>query len=223
MATTRKGSSKSKSRKQSAKPKARQSSQKPTRKAKSAKKAKKSAASTKSSKTSASAKSPQTTASAKSKKSTKSPQVVKSSKSPKALRLTFSYEGNKVKLVSQEAVEMTVQPSDRIKDYYKQTGFWAEIRNTQAKTLYRRVMHNPIRKDVEVFSDDPEVGITRRPTPKQKGRFVVLLPDTDQSHEALVCRSRPEPKRTGSKGSKLTRRAVAVRPPQVLASVKLKK
>lgn len=199
MATSKKVSSKSQSAKKSAKQKA----------TKSAKKSAKLASSRTTKKTA---------------KAAKSSKATESSKSPKAVRLTFSYEGNKVKLVSQEAVEMTVQPSDRIKDYYKQTGFWAEIRNKQAKTLYRRVMYNPTRKDVEVFSDDPEVGITRRPAPKRKGRFVVLMPDMDQSHEALVCRSRPEPKRTGSKGSKLTSRAVAVRPPpQVLASVKLKK
>ncbi|HEU4872726.1 MAG TPA: hypothetical protein VFT44_06480, partial [Pyrinomonadaceae bacterium] len=42
----------------------------------------------------------------------------------KAMRLTFSYIGDDVKLLSQERTEMTVPPSDAVKGYTKHKGFW---------------------------------------------------------------------------------------------------
>jgi len=46
---------------------------------------------------------------------TKSPKAA--TESPKAVRLTFSYDGDKVKLISQQQVEMTAPPSDATKGF----------------------------------------------------------------------------------------------------------
>src|SRR4030095_11972246 len=120
-------------------------------------------------------------ATAKKKKPTKrKPRKESKPTKPKAsaMRLTFSYDGDDVKLVSQEPVNMIVPPSDPVKGYSRQKGFWAELKSDQDKTLYRRVMHNPTRNDAEVFSEDPDQNISREPTPKRKGIFVVLVPNT---------------------------------------------
>src|SRR5262245_934678 len=68
----------------------------------------------------------------------------------KAMRLTFSYDGDDVKLISQQRTEMVVPASDPVTGFKKQKGFWAELKNDRDKTLYRRVMHNPTRNDAEV-------------------------------------------------------------------------
>lgn len=113
---------------------------------------------------------------------------------PKAMRLTFSYDGDKVKLISQQAVDMMVPPSDPVKGYQKQKGFWAELKSVQDKTLYRHVMHNPTRNDAEVFSDDRDQSISREPAPKRKGLFVIVVPDIDKGHAVTLSRSSPEKK-----------------------------
>jgi len=144
---------------------------------------------------------------------TKSPKAA--TESPKAVRLTFSYDGDKVKLISQQQVEMTAPPSDATKGFAQHKGFWAELKGKQDQTLYRRVMHNPTRNDAEVFSDDPEQSISRQPAPKRKGLFVVVVPDTDQGHEVTLSRSESQ----GPAGV----HALAAAPAKEIARIKLKK
>ncbi len=139
-------------------------------------------------------------------------------KSTKAVRLTFSYEGDKVKLISQQVVEMTVPPSDPVKGFEKHKGFWAELKSDQDKTLYRRVMHNPTGNDAEIFSDDPEQSISRAPAPKRKGIFVVVVPDAIEGQEVTLSRSSPD-----RRGPMRGIRALAGKPAREIARFKLKK
>jgi len=166
------------------------------------------------------AKSKSVKASAKSKagKSSAKSRARKTAESPKAMRLTFSYNGDEVKLVSQQAVEMTVPPSDPVKGFAKHKGFWAELKGEQDKTLYRHVMHNPTRNDAEVFSDYPEQSVSREPAPKRKGVFVVVVPDTDKGHEVTLSRSAP-----AVTGPAAGIRVLASKPATEIARFKLKK
>jgi len=164
MATARKTSKRSKSRK-------------PAKKAK----AKKKSSHSKARKTSAKAKAKKTST-----KSSPPPEPVK------AMRLTFSYDGDDVKLISQQRTEMMVPPSDPLKGYRKHKGFWAELKNERDKTLYRHVMHNPTRNDAEVFPETPGQSISREPAPKRKGVFVVVVPDIEKGEEVTLSRSSPE-------------------------------
>ena len=151
--------------------------------------------------------------------------VTASEKSPKAMRLTFSYQGDQVKLVSQQPVEMTVPPSDPLKGYEEHKGFWAEVKNAQDKTLFRRVLHNPTRNDAEVFSDDPEQSISRAPAPKRKGVFVVVVPDTNKGHEVTLSRSTGQPniEAEGAPKGMAAMRSLATGPATEIARFKLKK
>ena len=144
---------------------------------------------------------------------------------PKAVRLTFSYQGDQVKLVSQEPVEMTVPPSDPLKGYEEQKGFWAELKSDQDKTLFRRVLHNPTRNDAEVFSDDPEQSISREPAPKRKGVFVVVVPHTEKGNEVTLSRStgQPDIEAEGAPKEMAAMRSLATGPAIEIARFKLKK
>jgi hypothetical protein len=99
----------------------------------------------------------------------------------RALRLTFEYEDSNVRLISRQSVEMVVPPSDAIQNYEGQKGFWYELRDEKDHTLYRRVIHNPIKFDVEVFYDDPENPITRREVKQPRGTFFLAIPDLEQA------------------------------------------
>jgi hypothetical protein len=145
--------------------------------------------------------------------------------SPKAMRLTFSYQGDQVKLLSQQPVDMTVPPSDPVKGYEEQKGFWAEVKSDQDKTLFRRVLHNPTRNDAEVFSDDPEQSISRQPAPKRKGVFVVVVPATDKGREVTLSRStgQPDVETEGAPKGMAAMRSLATGPATEIARFKLKK
>ena len=138
--------------------------------------------------------------------------------STKAMRLTFSYDGDDVKLISQQRVEMMVPPSDPLKGYAKHKGFWAELKNDRDKTLYRRVMHNPTRNDAEVFPETPGQSISREPAPKRRGVFVVVVPDIDKGEEVTLSRSSPE-----AKGPASRLLSLASKPATEIMRFKLKK
>ena len=104
-----------------------------------------------------------------------------------AVRLIFEYEGDAIRLVSTQQVEMTVPPSDPLEVAENTAGFWIEVRDANDQPLYRRVMHNPVRHDVEVFSDDPQQSITRVPAQDPRGSFAVLVPAVPGAdHVAVV-------------------------------------
>jgi hypothetical protein len=108
----------------------------------------------------------------------------------KAVRLVLSFDGDQVNLVSQQPVEMVVPPSDAVEGSEGQKGFWCELRDSQDRPLYRKVMHHPMREDVEVFSDDPrQHSVARRTVPNRKGVFVVLVPDLENGHAVTVSSS----------------------------------
>ena len=139
------------------------------------------------------------------------------------MRLTFSYEGDKVTLLKQQPVEMIVPPSDPL-GYGGQKGFWAELKSAKDKTLYRQVMHNPTRNDAEVFSPDPSEGISRAPAPKRKGVFTVLVPNTDKGYEVRLCRSPvEEAEQPALPKAERGVRSLAAAPAEEFARFKLKK
>ena len=153
------------------------------------------------------------------KKSRRRPKPSKTApQSNKAMRLTFSYNGDDVKLVSQQRIEMIVPSSDAVKGYGKHKGFWAELRSGSDKTLYRTVMHNPTSNDAEVFPESPAEGISRQPAPKRKGVFVVVVPDTEKGEEIVLNRSAP-----ATTGPTKGIRALAAKPAEEILRFKLKK
>jgi hypothetical protein len=155
-------------------------------------------------------------------KARKAPAKKASETSPEsnnAMRLTFSYDGDDVKLLTQQRIEMMAPPSDPMKGYgTRQKGFWAELRSGSDKTLYRTVMHNPTKNDAEVFPESPAGVISREPAPKRRGVFVVLVPDTDKGEEVILCRSEP-----ATKGPTRGIRALASKPAEEILRLKLKK
>ncbi len=111
---------------------------------------------------------------------------------PRALRLTFSYEGDEVRLVNQRSLEMIAPPTDKLSGYEREQGFWIEARSDRDETLHRLVMEDPLRRDVEVFSPDAEQSVYRVPVEKPSGLFVVVVPDlAGADHVALMSSGAP--------------------------------
>jgi hypothetical protein len=98
-----------------------------------------------------------------------------------ALRLTFSYDGERVELVSRQRVQMTLPASHPLDEGEGQSGFWFTLRAEDGRPLYRRVSQSPIRVDAEVFSPEPTQNIQRVAIAHPRGRFVLLVPDITEA------------------------------------------
>ena len=102
------------------------------------------------------------------------------------MRLTFSYEGTDLRLISQQSVRMVPPPSDSLRAEEEQTGFWYEVHDAGGSTLYRRVTQNPIKFAVEVRSDDPDRPLNWQQVDEPRGTFVLLIPDLDSALEVVL-------------------------------------
>jgi hypothetical protein len=94
-----------------------------------------------------------------------------------AVRLIFSYDGDEVRLLSQQRVEMTLPPGDPLQAPSGVHGFWAEVRGVNGEVLYRWRMPDPLRADTEIFSEDPERTVSRTAIERPQGAFTVVVPD----------------------------------------------
>jgi hypothetical protein len=96
-------------------------------------------------------------------------------------RLTFEYEGDEVRLVSEQIVNMILPPSHPPELLDRLAGFSVILRDEHGVPVYARVLSNPIQFDREVFDRNPERSVRREPDPHPRGTFVVLVPAVDNA------------------------------------------
>ena len=114
---------------------------------------------------------------------------------PGAVRLIFSYEGNDIKLESRQRVNMVVAPGEPVVAEgapEERSGFWVEIRDGADQPLRRQLLHNPIPRDAEVFSDDPAQSVARIPLERPSGVFSVLVPEIEEAEYVALIGTPPE-------------------------------
>jgi hypothetical protein len=87
---------------------------------------------------------------------------------------------------------MIPPPSDRVDEYEGQSGFWCELRDADSRVIYRRVIHNPIRLDIEAPSGDPKRPFTHVKSSEAEGSFTLLMPDFEQARTLALWASSPE-------------------------------
>jgi hypothetical protein len=109
-----------------------------------------------------------------------------------ALRLTFQYEGDDVRLVSTQRVDMVVPPSEPVAGVDPPPGLQAEMRQADGTLLYRRALGHLLRSDVEVFSDEPGRSIARAPVDRPSGAFVLVIPEVEAADHLALLDNAPE-------------------------------
>lgn len=114
---------------------------------------------------------------------------------PRTLRLTFEYEGDQVRLISRQSVQMRTPPPHPTSIQPGQSGFWYEVRDRDDRVLYQRALHSPIQTDTEVFSNEPGATIHRRPIENPRGTFEILVPDLPEGESVVLFSSPLEPER----------------------------
>jgi hypothetical protein len=108
------------------------------------------------------------------------------------LRLTFRYQDDQIKLLNVEREEMIAPAAVGAPPQDAQAGYWVEVRDSAGELLYYRPLHDPLRRDIEVFGDEPGDPIYRVDNPRRSGTFEVLVPDL--SRAARFSLHGPEPR-----------------------------
>ena len=99
------------------------------------------------------------------------------------LRLTFEYRGSHVRLAHVERVHMIApMPGSSHAPQAGSVGYWIEVRGKKGSLLHHMVLHNPIRSDQEIFSNDPERTVSRQPRKTVAGQFTILVPRHSRGH-----------------------------------------
>jgi hypothetical protein len=101
-----------------------------------------------------------------------------------AVRLTFSYDQDDVQLTDSSPVDMVVPPSDPLSGYEGQTGFWVELRDSDDRTVYRRILHDPMPSYVEVHS--PSGRPLRAAVAERRGIFDTVIPALSAGGTAVL-------------------------------------
>lgn len=109
----------------------------------------------------------------------------------RALRAIFEYKGREVRLASVQSLEMIAPPPQAIFPRSDERGTWFELRDREGQTLYRRVIDNPIREDIEVLTDDPSHPLSRVTSEQPEGIFYILAPDIPQARELVIMTEAP--------------------------------
>lgn len=108
-------------------------------------------------------------------------------KTPRALRLTFTYSGGAIRLVSRRSLQKLAPLSDSLASFAGRSGFWYELRDAGGAAIYRRVRENPLQTAPEAPAEGSEVALRRVQVSRPRARFVLLVPDLAEAHRlALV-------------------------------------
>jgi hypothetical protein len=110
-----------------------------------------------------------------------------------ALRLTFEYDGDDVKLVGTQRLQKVVPPMiGDPPEEGRHSGEWIQIHDADGRQLFTRLLNDPLRTRVEVH--DPDTGPYIVTGPPGQGTFDVLVPDLPGA-AAVVLYASPAPER----------------------------
>jgi len=120
----------------------------------------------------------------------------------RAMRLIFEYEGNQVRLVSQQPVEMAITESDLARVGHP--GYYVDTRDANDRTLARVPARNAFSASVEVFPQRPGEPISRVDVAQPRGAFTVVVPVPENADYFSVVQITPGRPETQAPASRTT-------------------
>jgi len=102
-----------------------------------------------------------------------------------SMRLIFEYEGDEIRLVTQQPLDMPVTGFDIART--QREGVFVDTKEASGRTLARVPARGAFHNSVEVFPENHGEPITRMNVDKPKGAFTVIVPVTpDADHVSVV-------------------------------------
>lgn len=100
---------------------------------------------------------------------------------PRTLRVTIAWRGDELRVAASERVAMIAPGATTPAPREGQSGYWLEVRDAGGTLVFHRPLHNPIRRDAEVYSAFDRQTIARVPLADSEGEFEVLVPDAPEA------------------------------------------
>jgi hypothetical protein len=107
-----------------------------------------------------------------------------------AVRLIFEYDGDVVRLVSQQPVDMVVTSFDPAQRQ-QQPGVYVDARDAAGATLASVPVQNPFGGSLEVFPEQPGEPIVRVDVARPRGAFTVVVPASAAASQVALVRVAP--------------------------------
>lgn len=105
-----------------------------------------------------------------------------------AIRFIFEYDGDDVRLVSQQRVDVAVTGFDLHQERALPPGHYVEVRGTDGAPLAAVPVHGELGSSLEVFPEEPGEPLTRTDVERPRGAFTVVLPAADRAAQVSVLR-----------------------------------
>jgi hypothetical protein len=112
-------------------------------------------------------------------------------RSTRSVRLIFEYDGDQIRLIKQQDVEMVPPPSEPTSGFAEEDGFWLEVRDAGMKVLHQQNVVDPIAIYPETFSNVAGETVARSNEPSRKGAFTVVVPETPENDHLAFVRAKP--------------------------------
>jgi hypothetical protein len=109
----------------------------------------------------------------------------------RTLRLTFSYDGDSIREIERQSVDMIPPAPNTPLPGTDQAGFWYVVRDANREVVYYRVINNPLPLSYEVFSPAGEQSVTNINRERARGTFEILVPDTPEAATLSLISSHP--------------------------------
>jgi hypothetical protein len=109
---------------------------------------------------------------------------------PNAVRLIFEYDGDDVRLVFQQRVDVAVSGFDLV--LTSPAGHYIEVRTSEGRSLARVPVPGAFSTNAEVFGE-PGTPITQVDLERSAGAFTVIVPASDVAARVALLRVEPEP------------------------------
>ncbi len=119
-----------------------------------------------------------------------------------AVRLIFEYEGDQVRLVTKQQVEMVVTGFDIAQA--SQAGYYIDARDANNQTLARVPARNAFDNSTEVFPEQPGEPITRVDMAIPRGAFTVVVPVPEKADHVTIVQIAPSRPDVPSLGERAT-------------------
>lgn len=103
-----------------------------------------------------------------------------------SVRFTLLLSGGKLQLVKKQRIAMIPTPDERCIDQTNGSGSWIELRQSDGKTLYRRVINDPLDEHVEVQTGASEAPFTWKKTSEMERTIIILVPELSESDHLVV-------------------------------------